>query len=420
ATAAILAIGDELLNGQQVDTNSSWISGRLTDLGFDVRGFSILGDDELAIAARLIELGAQVDLVVVTGGLGPTLDDLTRHAIARATERDLVLNGSIVEGIRKLFASRQIEMSAANERQGLFPTSAEIIPNNAGTAPGFRLQQKSGSWIASFPGPPRELQMMFIEEFEPWIGAAFPSEIQTRVANFNLFGIPESEFADRVGDWMSRDVEPRIGVCASGRVLKVRIEGSGSASDGSGLKFSERVAAFRERFGQAIFSEDDPSTAVALGKLLLREQLTFASAESCTGGQIAARLIALPGISEVFQEGFVTYSNDAKRARLQVSSDLLEAHGAVSPEVAGAMASGAAKAAGVRLALSTSGIAGPGGGSVERPVGLVYVGICLDGQVTTHKLQFPAKGRDLICDWATTSACELARRAVLEFLPADR
>jgi nicotinamide-nucleotide amidase len=414
--AALIAVGDELLNGQQLDTNSSWLSQALAEQGFEVLGFSVVGDDEVAIAERIGELAGRVELLILTGGLGPTLDDVTRHAVARAVGVDLERDDEVLEGLRRLFARRGREMAAPNERQALFPRGATVFENQAGTAPGFRIRHGAGAWLVSLPGPPRELQPMFAGALVPWLATALPRRTRVDVANFYLYGLSESDFAADVGDWMSREADPRIGVCASGRVLKVRIEGRRSAGCGSSPQFLERVAAFRARFAQAIFSETQPSVAHALAELLVHHGLTFACAESCTGGEIASRLVDVPGISAVFLEGFVTYSNAAKVARLGVAPDLLATHGAVSAEVAAAMAAGAARVSGARLALSTTGIAGPEGGSPEKPVGLVQVGLCLDGEVEVSELRLPPRGRDLIRDWAATSACELARRAVVASL----
>lgn len=411
--AAVLAIGDELVSGQQLDTNSSWLAGALGDLGFELLGFSVLGDDEARIVGRIDELAAGAELLVVTGGLGPTLDDLTRHAVARAVGAELELDGAVVAEIRRRFEEAGREMSPSNERQGLFPVGASVLPNAVGTAPGFRVRHPAGAWIACLPGPPRELQSMFIGELAPWLAEELPRARRQDLAHFSLFGLPESEFAERVGPWMARDAEVRMGVCASGRVLKVRVEGTRPADAPGNPAFVERVDAFRERFAAWIFSESHASPARALAELCLGRGLTVACAESCTGGEIASRLVAQPGISAVFLEGLVTYSNESKVARLGVEPALLAAYGAVSREVAEAMARGLARTSGARLCLSTTGVAGPDGGTPEKPVGLVYVGICLEGEVTSHELRLPPRGRELVRDWAATSACALALRAVL-------
>ncbi len=410
---ALIAIGDELLNGQQLDTNSAWLSERLWALGWEVVNITLLGDHEDQIVEALAVQGRKMDLVLTTGGLGPTLDDLTRHAVARAMGVELVLDQAVVDWLTRLFESFGRTMNESNKRQALFPAGAAVLQNNFGTAPGFRIQHPGGAWMASFPGPPRELHAMFETELVPFLRATFPAVPEPRMASFHLFGVSESDFAAEVGPWMERAAMPRMGVCASGRVLKVRIEDSGPAGHESMRVFEARVAEFETRFAPAIFSRQDPSTALALGQLLMKESVTFACAESCTGGEIASRLVAQAGISDVFLEGFVTYSNNAKRDRLGVPQELLDAHGAVSGPVVEAMALGAAKACGARLAVSTSGVAGPGGGSEEKPVGLVYIGVAIDGYVQSHELRFPDRGRDLIRDWAATSACELARRALV-------
>ncbi|MFT7485958.1 MAG: nicotinamide-nucleotide amidase [Candidatus Paceibacteria bacterium] len=409
--ACLLALGDELLNGQQLDTNSSWLSEKLWALGWEVKTISIVGDDEQAIVDELAAHGGQVDLILTTGGLGPTLDDLTRHAVARAAGCEIVLDDSVCKWLEHLFAELGRKMSPANERQALFPEGAQVLANSNGTAPGFRIQLAAGAWVVSMPGPPREVQSMFEEQVLPFLVESFGEVPEPRVAKFFLYGLPESVFAKEVGEWMSREAEPRMGVCASGRVLKVRIESTQPAVPRE--EFDTRVNRFAQRFDSHIFSRTDPSTARALGSLLMKSGVTFACAESCTGGEVASRLVAQEGISQVFLEGFVTYSNRAKMDRLGIPQALLKAHGAVSPQVAGAMAAGAARATGARLTLSTTGVAGPGGGSDDKPVGLVQVGICCDGEVSTHELRFPQRGRDLIRDWSVTSACELARRALL-------
>jgi nicotinamide-nucleotide amidase len=410
---ALVAIGDELLNGEQLDTNSSWLSERLWGEGWEVCEVCLVGDHENLIVATLNRLAGEMDLVLTTGGLGPTLDDLTRHAVARAVGAELLLDAEVVAWLQRLFESFGRVMSPANERQALFPTGAVVLRNDQGTAPGFRVAHPAGAWLASFPGPPRELHLMFENQLLPFLRSMRPAEEQGCVARFNLFGVSESDFAVGVGPWMDRLADPRMGVCASGRVLKVRVESTGLQVEGAVARFESRVQEFEALYGDAIFSRGDPRTATALGQLLMERQVTIATAESCTGGEVASRLVAQAGISEVFLEGFVTYSDRAKAERLGVPEDLLKAHGAVSAPVAKAMALGAAQQSGARLSISTTGIAGPGGGSEEKPVGLVFIGICLDGVASSHELRFPDRGRDLIRDWTATSACELARRRLL-------
>ena len=211
---------------------------------------------------------------------------------------------------------------------------------------------------------------------------------------------------------MRRDANPRIGVCAGGGILSVKMEARAAGGERAEALAEEHAAAFRERFERWIFSEDEarPDPAAALGALLIERGVSFACVESCTGGLVASRLIGVPGISSVFLEGFVTYSNEAKVERLGVPEALLEAHGAVSREVAAALAAGAAERSGARLAVSTTGVAGPGGGSPEKPVGLVYIGVSLDGEVQTHELRLIDRGRPFVRNWAANTTLDLARR----------
>ena len=416
--AAVAAIGDELLSGDQVDTNSSWLAGRLGELGWTVERVVLVGDEEDEIAEVLGELCRRYPLVITTGGLGPTLDDVTRHAAAKAAGVELESDPEVIERIRAWFESRGRVAASANERQALFPAGAARMPNSAGTAPGFRVRV-GDSWLAALPGPPREVNQIFEEQLAPWLEEQPKTGSVLCFRRFYLFGLGESDFAERVGEAMKRDANPRIGVRAGGGILSVKMEARGTSGERAEALAGEHAAAFRERFARWIFSENEavPDPAAALGALLIARGVTFACAESCTGGLIAARLIDVPGISEVFLEGFVTYSNRAKVVRLGVPEALLERHGAVSPEVAAALAAGAAERTGARLAVSTTGVAGPGGGSPQKPVGLVHIGLSLDGEVETHELRLVARGRYFVRNWASNTALDLARRRLVDWSP---
>ena len=412
-TAALIATGDELVSGDQVDLNSSWIAARLGELGWGVERVTLIGDDEEAIAEEMIRLASRAALVISTGGLGPTLDDVTRHAAACAAGVELELDQRVVARIARWFTDRGRVASASNERQALRPVGAVWMPNSAGTAPGFRVQVGE-SWIVVLPGPPRETQQVFEEELRPFL-LGLPAEGETtHTHRFYLFGLSESEFAEKVGEWMDREANPRVGVSAGGGVLKVKLEGTASTEVKARAATLERAALFAERFERWIFSENEPDPAAVLGTLLIEKRMSFACAESCTGGLIASRLVDVPGISEVFLEGFVTYSNTAKVERLGVDPALLADRGAVSAEVAAAMATGAAERSGARLAISTTGIAGPTGGTVDKPVGLVQIGVSLDGVVETHERRFPPRGRVFVRNWSANTACDLARRRLLD------
>ena len=410
--AALVAVGDELICGDQVDLNTSWLAERLGELGWTVEVATLVGDDQTELAAVYRQLAARAELVLSTGGLGPTLDDVTRHAAAEAAGVELCLDAATAEDIRAFFQSLGREASVANDRQALFPAGATILPNSAGTAPGFRMPLGTAELIV-LPGPPRELHVIFEEAVRPYLESRpRPGEV-VATTRFFLCGLPESDFAEEVGEWMERGANPRMGVRAGAGVLKVKLEARAADPQGAEVLLADRAAEFRERFQRWIFSETDASPAAALGRLLIERGVSFACAESCTGGRLAAALTDQPGVSAVFLEGFVTYANQAKVDRLGVPAELIEEHGAVSEEVAGAMSRGAAERSGARLAVSTTGIAGPEGGSAEKPVGTVCFGVTFDGRTQTLTRRFSARGRSFVREWATVAACELARRAVL-------
>ena len=409
-SAACLAIGDELVAGAHCDLNSPFLARRLTEVGRRVERMVCVGDDEQAIAQALVELCASHRLVLASGGIGPTLDDLTRRAAARAAGVALVRSEAALSELREWFERAGRKMAASNERQAWIPEGASLLPNARGTAPGFRLTVGEATLFV-LPGPPNELAAMFDAVVLPWLVSHPVQGAAYEVRHFHLFDLSESVFADRAGEWMARDANPLMGVTVEGGVLSVRlITGADSATRAASLA-EARAEAFLGRFGEHVFSQETPDLALVLGRLLLDRDVSVACAESCTGGMVAARITSVAGISAVFREGFVTYSNAAKRARLGVPADVLEAHGAVSAEVAAAMALGAAERSGARLAVSVTGILGPGGGSPERPVGLVWFGVTLDGEVRTVRRRWPDVGRDKVREWATTKALSLLLKA---------
>ncbi len=403
---AVLAIGDELLGGYTLERNSALIADELSALGLEVRELRVLRDNEEHIAEALVELARDHRFVFVTGGLGPTLDDVTRHAAARAAGVELELSQAALAEVREWWSGRDTEMPSANERQALLPTGAVRMTNSAGTAPGFRLALGAATLIV-LPGPPREMSTMLQESVLPWLEREVPeADLQTR--HFYLFGLGESDFAERVGAWMERDANPLIGVTASRGVLTVRMRAVGDEASSAEARLDRASLEFRERFSDHIFSESEATVEFALAKRLEASQVSITFAESCTGGLAAASLCRVPGVSSLFTDGFVTYSNDAKVRRLGVSPELLEAHGAVSEEVARAMAEGALLMSGARLGVSITGIAGPDGGTAEKPVGLVWFAVAVDGRTETLRRQFPKHSRDWIRDAAARTALHLA------------
>ncbi len=410
-TVAIVATGDELVTGALVDTNSARIARTLLGHGFEAERVVVLGDDEHALAALLAELSCRYSAVVITGGLGPTLDDITRHAVARAASVELVLAEHVVLELRRQFVTRQQPFSDANARQALFPAGSEILPNPFGTAPGF-MCPLNGALVFALPGPPREMLPMLERELVPRLVAAAPSPVAIELQRFYLFGISESRLGEMCGDWMKRQSTPVMGITSGSGVLTVSLRAAHADRGAARSQIDRRASEFRDRLRAYIYSEDEPTLEKVLGRQLIARGIRVTTAESCTGGLLAERLTRVPGISAVFESGFVCYSNRAKSELCGVDAALIERHGAVSREVAAALASGAAARANARLALSITGIAGPDGGSAEKPVGLVWLGVSFDGEVTTEERRFPAYGRDLVREFAASTALDLAQRRI--------
>lgn len=412
--AAVVATGDELVTGTAVDTNSAAIAARLLELGLRVERFVVLGDDESALASTLVDLGARCAVIVVTGGLGPTLDDVTRSAAARAMGVELQRSEECLETIKSWFASHGRPFAASNERQAWFPRGAEILPNPKGTAPGFACRV-GGARVFALPGPPSEMTPMLEREVLPRIRREVPRPGGLAVGRFYLFGLSEGVFADRSGPWMDREANPLLGVTAKLGVLSATLLATGANDRDATELLAARAAEFRGRFVDWIFGEDEPDLAFVVGRALLARGISIAIAESCTGGLVAARLTRVPGISAVFDRGYVTYSDRAKTELLGVESALLARHGAVSGEVAAAMARGAVERSGARVAVALTGIAGPDGGTTEKPVGLVWFGVHAFGATRVEERRFAVRGRDAIREFAANTAFDLLRRS----LPRD-
>jgi nicotinamide-nucleotide amidase len=408
--ASLIAVGDELLAGAQTDTNSAWMARELAQHGLAVESIEIAGDDEPLIAEAVLRALERSELVLVGGGLGPTLDDVTRHGIARALGRELVESAEALAEVRVWFERRGVAMSDTNRRQALFPRGAHVLRNRAGTAPAFVVEHE-GRAVVALPGPPRELAVVWREELLPWLHSRGWTRAPLAERRFYLFGIPESTFAERVGPWMARDADPRMGCTVRDGTLTAALRAR-DGSSGSLAALERRADEFRARFEREIYSETEWELEHILAGVLVARGITISAAESCTGGLAQELLTRVPGISHVFAQGWVTYSDEAKERMLGVQRELLRAHGAVSREVAEAMARGAARASGSALAFSITGIAGPEGGSAEKPVGLVWFATVFEGDVQSCERRLPPVDRDSIRRVAARTALFLAWKRV--------
>ncbi len=392
--AALLAVGDELLAGAPPDLNSPELARRLAEVGIRVVSVEVVPDLEPEIERAVRRALDSAEIVIATGGLGPTLDDVTRQGIARAAGRSMVESDAALTEVRRWFDRRGVPMPETNRRQALLPEGAELVKNRAGTAPGLVLELE-GRAVFALPGPPNEMRIVLEEEVLPWLAASARARAALPERRFLLFGMSEGAFAAEVGAWMARDADPLIGCTVKHGTLTAVLRAA-SDSPTSSAALEERAAAFAERFAAHVFSRDDARLERALAAECIARGTSLTTAESCTGGMVASLLTGVPGVSAVFGQGFVTYADAAKERLLGVPRALLERHGAVSREVAEAMALGAARAAGAELALAVTGIAGPDGGSAAKPVGLVWIATALRGAITSAERRFAPTDRESI------------------------
>ena len=403
--AAILAIGDEIVGGLTTDTNSGFVAGELRDVGVEpVGGFSVPDDEEPIIRAfhQALELA---DIVVSTGGLGPTADDLTTACVAKLTGRELVLHEPSLAEIEERFRARGMEMPANNRKQAMFPAGAEVIPNPNGTAPGFICPVTAGGetrHVACLPGVPREMRQMVADSLVPWVASrAAGRRFLSRT--FSTAGLAESRLDELLAGAVAPD-EARVAFRASFPRMYVRLTVHGAPDDDLEGRMDALEGRIRERLGPALYAVGDEGLEETVGRMLRERGLTLALAESCTGGRIGDRVTDVPGSSEYFLLGVAAYANAAKEGVLGVTEELIARFGAVSTEVAEAMAEGARRAAGADVGLSTTGVAGPGGGTEEKPVGTVCIALAWDGGAWSRRYQLGDRGRE----WVKAMTAQLA------------
>jgi nicotinamide-nucleotide amidase len=394
--AEIVAIGTELVSGQSLDTNSQWLSRSLGALGISVHFHTGLGDDLAENIDALRIACARADLVITSGGLGPTQDDLTREALAAVAGVPLVEDAESLAAIAAMFARRNRPMAERNRVQALRPEGAETLPNSVGSAPGIWMAV-GRSRVACLPGVPHELKRMFDEQVVPRLqvlGAGSRVIVHRKI---NLFGRGESEIEAQALDLTARGRVPEVGITASEATISFRIVGEGATEADALAQIESTAAIIYERFGSFIVGEGLDDVVDSLVRELLAKKTTLAVAESCTGGLIAHEITSFPGVSEVFPGGVVSYANVAKVELLGVPLELLNAHGAVSPEVAEAMAIGVRERFHADFGLSVTGVAGPSGGTLEKPVGLVYLGLATANSVESRRLDIgPEQPREVI------------------------
>jgi competence/damage-inducible protein CinA-like protein len=368
----IITTGDELMSGLTQDGNFFWAGDALTSRGFDIVFHTTVGDDRDRITEAFGAALDRADTVIVSGGLGPTADDLTAEVAARFFKAPLELNDEALKTMVERLESRGRKLTEMNKRQAFMPKGSQVLVNRWGAAPGFSIE-KEGTVFYFLPGVPREFRTMMNEYVIPEFERNDSGRKPFRTKLVKTFGLPESEVAIRLAG-VERD-GVRLGYRALYPEVHLRVTAFGESDEGAEKLMIEFVKDVQSRLGNYVFSTEGETMEEVVGKHLRLRRLTLATAESCTGGLISDRITNVPGSSDYFLEGVVSYSNEAKENILGVPKDVLDAHGAVSAPVVEAMAQGVRKLAGSDIGVAVSGIAGPGGGSAEKPVGTVYIGI---------------------------------------------
>jgi nicotinamide-nucleotide amidase len=371
--ASIVSVGNELLSGRTVDTNAAHIAQRLRSISLPVVSIYDIADEEAAITRTLGLAMRDADVVVVTGGLGPTDDDLTRQALARFLGVDLVRQEDLLVDLRQFFARRNIEMPERNAIQACIPRGATALRNERGTAPGIRAQ-KDGKLLFALPGVPAEMERMLETSVLPELQQLLGGQV-IAVTRLKCCGAGESTVADLIGNAMRRGRNPLVNCTVHAGVITLEIVATAADQNEAESMAGREEEALRAKLGNLVYGVGDQSLAEVVGGALARLGRTVAVAESCTGGLLAKLITDIPGASRYFTYGWVTYSNEAKQRELNVPGEMIDKYGAVSEPVARAMAQGARRNAGTDYAIAITGIAGPGGGNEQKPVGLTYIAL---------------------------------------------
>ncbi|MGE4283824.1 MAG: competence/damage-inducible protein A [Clostridia bacterium] len=370
--AEIIAVGTELLLGQILNTNAQYLSVELSQLGIDVFYQTVVGDNQKRLEEALQNALDRTDIVILTGGLGPTKDDLTKETVAQIMGLSLVPHQESLDRIKSFFHKMHRVMTNNNEKQALLPEGSIVLLNDNGTAPGCIIE-KNGKTIVMLPGPPKEMQPMFKQSVYPYLRNKSPYIIHSHV--LRIFGIGESALEEQLADIFESQSNPTIAPYAKQGEVTLRITAKCEDVENAEKLIQPVEDEIRSRLGITVYGVEEESLEEVTCRLLMDKGVSVATAESCTGGLLSERFTSIPGISKCFHMGAITYSNDSKAELLGVSSHTLDRYGAVSSQTALEMADGIRKKSDADIGISVTGIAGPGGGSQEKPVGLVYIGI---------------------------------------------
>ena len=411
-TVEIIAVGTEILLGNIVNTNAAYLAEKCAGLGLSCYHQDVVGDNEERLSETIRLALTRADIILLSGGLGPTQDDLTKEAAAKVMGKELYLHEPSKEAIRQFFAERNMEITENNWKQAMVPEGCIVVENPGGTAPGI-IFAENGKHVVLMPGPPGELIPMFERSIMPYLAGLTTGVIYSQTVK--ICGVGESKAESMVEDLVNAQDNPTIATYAKTGEVHLRVTATAPDEKEAKKLVKPMVKELKGRFGNHVYTTDSEVTLEkAVVDLLMANKLTACTVESCTGGMLSARLINVPGVSEVFKSGYVTYSNKSKRKLLGIKKNILMKHGAVSEQIAKEMAKTAATLARTDVSVSTTGIAGPDGGTPDKPVGLVYIGCNVCGRVTVKECHFHGT-REKIRESTVSAALSLMRECILQY-----
>jgi nicotinamide-nucleotide amidase len=408
--AEIIAVGSELLTPDRVDTNSLFLTSELNKLGVEVTRKGVVGDSRADIRDAFSEALSRADVIVATGGLGPTEDDLTREAVAELLGRKLELNPEVLRAIQERFRSIGRQMVETNARQAMVPEGAQVLENKRGSAPGLWLES-DGRIIILLPGPPREMEAMFARQVVERLGKRASGK-RLIARELHAAGLPESDLDERIAPIYTKYADVQTTILAAPGEIQIHLRTWSTDARTSETLLDEVVEHIAIALGENLFSTTAESLEEVVANVLIQNKATISTAESCTGGLLAERLTRTPGSSAYFLGGVVSYSNELKSSWVDVPPEMIQAHGAVSAEVALALADGIRRRTGSMLGVGITGIAGPTGGTPEKPVGLVHIALADGGAPREHGIRFPGD-RERVRWQASQTALDMVRRYYL-------
>ncbi len=411
-TVEIIAVGTEILLGNIVNTNAAYLAEKCAGLGLSCYHQDVVGDNEERLSETIRLALTRADIILLSGGLGPTQDDLTKEAAAKVMGKELYLHEPSKEAIRQFFAERNMEITENNWKQAMVPEGCIVVENPGGTAPGIIIAE-NGKHVVLMPGPPGELIPMFERSIMPYLAGLTTGVIYSQTVK--ICGVGESKAESMVEDLVNAQDNPTIATYAKTGEVHLRVTATAPDEKEAKKLVKPMVKELKGRFGNHVYTTDSEVTLEkAVVDLLMANKLTACTVESCTGGMLSARLINVPGVSEVFKSGYVTYSNKSKRKLLGIKKNIPMKHGAVSEQIAKEMAKTAATLARTDVSVSTTGIAGPDGGTPDKPVGLVYIGCNVCGRVTVKECHFHGT-REKIRESTVSAALSLMRECILQY-----